>query len=124
MLWIIVIAIIIIIIGFFVLNGIKSRCPNCGFYGLNPIDKKRETEKKEYYENRSSWRKNLDRKGIAVTEKPGYANRNLKCKKCGHRFTRKTSTIWLKIENQLGKEAALQEYQKVEGEDFLGDVSE
>jgi len=106
MLWIIVIAIIILgffIIGFFVLNGRKSRCPNCGFYGLNQIDKKRETEKKEYYPD------------FSVTALPFRSpvlrqHDRFKCKKCGHRFTRKTSTIWLKIENKLGKETALQEY--------------
>ncbi len=105
--WIIVIA--IIIIGFCVLNGRKSRCPNCGFYGLNPIDKKRETEKKEYYP------------GFSVTALPFRPkvlrqHDRFKCKKCGHRFTRKTSTIWLKIENKLGKETALQEYQKLSKE--------
>ena len=109
MLWIIVIVIIIIgffIIGFFVLNGRKSRCPHCGFYGLNQIDKKRETEKKEYYP------------GFSVTALPFRTkflrqHDRFKCKKCGHEFTRKTSTIWLKIENKLGKETALQEYQKL-----------
>lgn len=114
MFWLIIF--IAVIISFFILNGIKVRCPNCGFYGFNKIDKKREAEQKEYYENRSSWRKKLDQEGILVTEKPGYASRNFKCKKCGHRFTRKTSTEWLKIENKLGKETALQEYQKLRKE--------
>ena len=109
MLWIIAIAIIQIvffIIGFFVLKGRKSRCPNCGFYALNPIDKKRETEKKEYYP------------GFSVTALPFRSkvlrqHDRFKCKKCDHRFTRKASTIWLKIENKLGKETALQEYQEL-----------
>lgn len=114
MTWIIIIAIIGVVL--FVLNGVRSRCPSCGFFGLNPKDKIRETEKKKYYENRSSWRRNLDQQGILVAEKPGYANRSLQCKKCGYRFTRKTSTEWLKIENKVGKETALREYLKLRKE--------
>ncbi len=98
MIWLILVG--LIVVGFFVLNGIKTRCPNCGFYGLNPKDNEREAKQKESYESRSSL-------GGMVTEKPGYANRNFVCKKCGHGFSRKISTGWLRIENKLGKDIAI-----------------
>lgn len=107
-----------VVIGFFVWQGFRTRCPLCGLSALHPRDEQRESEQRKRYESMQSTGMlgGLDRLGSSLGSertKPGYNNRNLKCKSCGHAFGRREAVIWLTTSNKLGEEKALDEYKKL-----------
>jgi hypothetical protein len=44
---------------------------------------------------------------------PSFGNRNLICRKCGHRFKRRTAVRWLTTANKFNEELARREYKKL-----------
>lgn len=113
------------IAGFFIWQGFRTRCPACGKMALHPRDAVAEAKQREYYEKMKSTGllEGLDQVGSSLgtqRAKPGYANRRLRCRKCGHSFDRKTAVTWLTTANKLGEDVALREYQKIRNENTSG----
>ena len=113
-----ILIVIIIVAGFFIYNGFRTRCPYCGKYSLHPKDLGAEKKQSEYYENlkKSGLGDALDEVGSyfgSSANKPGYANAYFKCKSCNHSFSRKEAVLWLTTANKLGDETAISEYKKL-----------
>lgn len=114
MLTYIFIAIIFIVIGFFIYQGFCTRCPNCGYWGLNRKVKD-DISSNEFYELLRSASEGL--KDNPETEwyskmasNKGFSNKTLTCKKCKHTFSRNLAMLWLKTSKKIGEEEALKEY--------------
>jgi len=106
----IAIILIMIVIGIFLYNGFRSRCPACGSYKLHPDDELANKLQREEYE----MFRGIDNGGaLSSRYKPNYANKQFKCLYCNHSFSRKESTIWLHTANKLGEEKAIMEYRKL-----------
>jgi len=106
---------------FFIWHGFRTRCPACGKSALHPRDSAGEAKQRAHYQNLQStgMLEGLDRVGSSFgtqRAKPGYANRRLRCKKCGHSFDRTTAVTWLAAANKLGEEVALREYRNLGNE--------
>ena len=117
--WIVIF--IIVVVGFFVLNGFKTRCPLCGEYSLHPKDEDANRDQTKHYNNlkKSGLGDALDEVGSSfgsAANKPGYANSHFRCKSCNHPFSRKQSVTWLTAANKIGEEKAIEEYRKLKEE--------
>lgn len=106
---------------YFIWHGFRARCPACGKSALHQRDSDAEAKQRTYYQilKSTGLLASLDRVGsslIVERAKPGYSNRRLRCKKCGHSFDRKTAVTWLTAANKLDDEVTLREYQKLREE--------
>ena len=113
--WLVVVA---ALIGYFIYNGFRTRCPMCGAYALHPKDKAAEIKQAERYKmlKESGLGDALDSYGShsgSAKNKPGYSNAIFSCKSCQHSFDRETSVIWLTESNKIGDEKSIEEYQKL-----------
>lgn len=111
-------AFVLVVVGFFVYQGFRTRCPYCGAHSLHPKDTEAEKKAAKHYQDmkNTGMLDTLDSAGSelgSARSKPGYANRNLKCKKCGHSFDRRSAVIWASTSNKLGDTNAINEYRKL-----------
>lgn len=116
-----IIIVVALVIVYFIYQGYKSRCPNCGFYGVNreeKEDKEVVKEHRRYLEEEGllDWERDNYEKGIFKRNPDNhFSSQLLTCKKCGHKYERYTSEIYEDIARKQGDEYALSKYQKDNG---------
>lgn len=112
MFWLIVFA--VAVVAYFVLQGFRTRCPNCGVMALHPRDAAAEQELRATYEmfKSSGLLDSLEAQGseVAKAARPGYENARFKCKACGEAFDRASSLRWLTLANKTTEENAIRLY--------------
>lgn len=108
-----IIAIVFVgLILFFVSNGFKTRCPQCGVFGRHPKDAKATNE----HNNASDlWQSSglltqLEGSRIAKNAEKGFHHDQIRCRSCGHVFDRSVSIQWHGIARKVGDEKAISEY--------------
>ena len=116
--WVIGVA---VVVAWFVWHGFRTRCPYCGKTGLHAVDRDAEAKQAEHYELKKTlgFLDGLDNLGSSfgtAHSKPGYANRNFRCKDCQHTFNRRSAITWLTTANKVGDDVAIAEYRKVHDE--------
>lgn len=112
---------VIFTVAFFIWQGFRTRCPQCGDMALHPRDNVAEQSQREMLENMKAigLLDTLDQAGSklgsvgSVGSKPSYVNSYFKCKACGHSFKRSKAIEWLTIRNKLSEKKALDEYKKL-----------
>ena len=80
----IIIIIIIVAVLFFIMNGFKVRCPNCGVvsFSHNKVNN------------------------------AGYTDAFFRCNSCSHEFSREVCADWFERHNEVGKEQSIKEYRE------------
>ncbi len=122
-------SILLIVIGVFIYNGFRTRCPNCGKYALHSKDTEAIIRQRQmndisnklgfnnamndlYKESRFS----NELEQHYLDQQSSYASAIFRCNSCKHSFDRKTALIWLGTANKLGEEIALKEYKKIKSQ--------
>lgn len=109
---------IFIIIVYFIYQGFCTRCPNCGYRGLNKHlqEDKTSGEFEELMKDVTKMIKsdsNTSSYTHLMGNPNGFANKTLTCKKCMNKFSRNLAMSWQKTANKLGEEIAIEEYRKL-----------
>jgi hypothetical protein len=128
--WILLLIILTIIV-FFSYNAFKTRCPRCGYFGMNRKDK--ETIKEFYSSKKKDHpdyqfntemdelinRLSKESNGLIEpsTEKINYTNTPLICNKCNYHYNRELAIEWANIASKLGEEKTIKEFLKLRPED-------
>jgi hypothetical protein len=106
-------SILFILVLVFLYNGFCTRCPNCGYWGLNKKTKEDEFSKfdKEYQKAMRQLSKNdTILKKINSKSSESFTSRLLMCKKCGHEFNRKLAHEWNNVSKKVGNMKAIEIY--------------